>query len=693
MPINKTLLPLALTLFLLSAARAEESLAPITVSETLVINPNISNQDGINMPSAPRTDGGDLLRQVNGISASRFGGRGLEPILRGQSQTQLNVRLDGAYLHGGCPNRMDPPASWAALETYDRITVLKGVQSLTYGPGGSGGTILFERDSQALAQEAQGLHGRISAAGSDNGIRQDLAADLIQSGTQGYARLLGAVKTSDNYNDGDGDTVRSAFEHQEAGLILGFTPKAGQHFEWSAENNRTTDVLYPGAGMDSPEESGNIWRMKYSGAFQHNWIERTTIELYRSDIEHTMDNFSLRTAPTYPSTHPKAGLPMRRETPTQSDTVGGRVLAESQAGRTRVHWGIDTQQIQRTATLNDIDSGIPKTISYLWPDVSLQQTGVFAEAAHRLAKANTLLLGLRIDHVDYTTGQADTTPSGGPKTANQVYSMYYGRTAQNDQDTALSALIRYTHKLGQSWRIFTGASRTVRVPDATERYVNKWGSEGNQRWVGNPGLAAEKHHQIDLGISAEHAQLQWSTVFFYDRVKDYILRDAARGQVGILQTDLADVYRNVSAELYGTEAEISTALTRSWHASTAVAWVHRTNTTDARPIAQTPPLNGTVQLDYRQPRWGFGAEIRWAAAQHRIDTLSKQEVGKTAGYTVFGLDGHRHLGSHWTLRLGADNLFDRNYAEHSNRANLMDPASIRVNEPGRSLWAKVTAIF
>ena len=57
--------------------------------------------------SAPAADGAEGLRQVPGLAAGRLGGHGLELTVRGLRQDRLNVLLDGAYLFGGCPNRID----------------------------------------------------------------------------------------------------------------------------------------------------------------------------------------------------------------------------------------------------------------------------------------------------------------------------------------------------------------------------------------------------------------------------------------------------------------------------------------------------------------------------------------------------------------------------------------------------------
>ena len=50
---------------------------------------------------SPGRETGDSLRDLLGVSGSRMGGHGIDPTIRGLSQTQLNVLLDGAYVHGG----------------------------------------------------------------------------------------------------------------------------------------------------------------------------------------------------------------------------------------------------------------------------------------------------------------------------------------------------------------------------------------------------------------------------------------------------------------------------------------------------------------------------------------------------------------------------------------------------------------
>ncbi len=674
----------------LGATSADE-LSTIVVEDSVAINPNAAEPESINRSRAINADGGDFLSQIPGVSVSRFGGRGIEPIIRGQSQTRLNILLDGAHVHGGCPNRMDPPASWAALETYEKVTVLKGVQSLIYGGGGSGGTVLFERDTRGLAEE-KGVHGRASLAGSDNGVNHDALADIVAAGQKRYLRAFGEIKDADNYEDGDGREVRSAYHHSQGGLVLGLTPTSKRMFELSLEKNDFSDARYPGAGMDSPEEQGKIYRFRYEDRFQKGPVDQLRLELYVSDIDHLMNNFSLRTPPVYPAGHPRAGQPMKRETPTSSKTTGGHLTLETSAGANHWQYGLDLQRNERSATLNDLDNGSPVALSFMWPGVAISQIGLFAENNHQLAGDNRLKYGLRIDRVEASASRVDAKPR--LVTPNTAYATYYGHQAADRTETNLGALLRYEKDIRPGLTLFSGLSRSVRTADATERYMNKWNAAGKQRWIGDPRIAPEKHHQLDIGLLRQSERASFSAVAWLDRVSDYILRDTARGQPGILLSDQADIYRNVDAELRGFELEGRISLSERLDLSGNLAEVHATNTTDNdRPLPQTPPIEGKLQLDYSRISWSLGARLRFAAQQDRIDPFSKQEVGETAAWSALDIYANYNLGDHFNLRAGVDNALDRSYARHASRANLLDPQAIKVNEPGRVVWLKIDAEF
>src|SRR5690606_27310192 len=153
--------------FALPVAAAEETtLAPQVVTAAPMSEPLTVVTD----PRAPRQpipalDGADILKTIPGFSVIRKGGTSGDPVFRGMAGSRLNILLDGENILGGCGGRMDPPTAYVFPESYDRMTVLKGPQTVIHGPGNSAGTVLFER-SRERASEAGGAVDASITAGS-----------------------------------------------------------------------------------------------------------------------------------------------------------------------------------------------------------------------------------------------------------------------------------------------------------------------------------------------------------------------------------------------------------------------------------------------------------------------------------------------------------------------------------------------
>lgn len=645
---------------------------------------------------APGVDTGDALRKLLGVSGSRMGGHGIDPTIRGLSQTQLNVLLDGAYLQGGCPNRMDPPTSYAAAGAFESVTVLRGTQTLEYGGGGPGGTVLFERVTERFDDNAGNIRASLSTGYQSNGDIHDANADLAIGNSTGFIRAIAAQTDAGNYDDGAGHAVRAGYQEQSGSLILGYTPSDDTRLELSLDRSQTDDTLYPGAGMDSPESSSTTLRLKAISDVAGPVLQRIKFELYQSEVDHVMDNYSLR---------PNTGMKMRA--PSSSDTTGGRLVAEllSPLGLWKV--GADIQNNAREAFRFN-DTG-PQSVlnSVLWPEVDIEQTGVFAELAHTIDPRNRLIAGLRYDQVDSSAASTDQDPPSMLLSPDALYATYYADVdgAEKRTDHNIGGLLRLEHTLGNNSTLYAGLARSVRTPDATERYIASNSMMPSGRWVGNPTLAPETHHQVELGLltsgklpaifsSETNASGDtWSAdaSVYYNQVSDYVLRDRF-----VAAGNNASIYRSVDAVLFGGEASLRWQWDNGWQSAIGAAYVRAENTTDDRAIAQIPPLEGFASLEYSTPSVIFGADIRMAAQQDRVDLAASTgiegqglDVQKTPSWLVANLYANYTFSDQLSLRAGVDNLFDENYAQHLNRGNAFDPTQIQVNEPGRNLWLQL----
>ena len=681
--------PLVLSLILATTpifAEEPTTLPSVTVEGEYLDEPGVSLKDTGEVLAKP-VDGGDFLRSIPGVSGVRMGGHGIDPIIRGQAETRLNILLDGAYVHGGCPNRMDPPTAYSPIESYDTVTVIKGSQTVIYGGGGSGGTVLFERKTPRFG-ENQFFRGKMGGGYSSNSNTKELFGDLTAGSRLGFARGIVEFQDAGNYEDGDGNETRSALSSKSGNFILGYTPDDKTRLELSFEATRLDDVLYSGAGMDSPSSENDTIRLKY----ENEWGSK--LALYYSKVEHVMDNYSLR---------PLAAGKNKMRVPSNSNTNGGR-LSHSWLTDDDQEWtlGIDYQHNNRDANrfVGAASVSTPTTLqSIMWPDVDLKQVGFFAEFEMPVRAVDLLKLGFRYDRVTSEAGRAKQSAMGGVS-PNKLYSIYYGKTADEHSENNIGGFVRYEHGLGDGDNfVFVSLSRSVRTADATERFLAVNNSNFAERWVGNPDLNPEQHHELGLGLFWKADSWDMNTSVFYNLVNDYILRDRAHAQSGILQNDNASIYRNVDAELYGFEWATNVKWHKNWVSRLTFDYVHATNTTDDRAIAQTPPLSGSLNLDYKQATWLLGSNLRFASKQKRVDddlnTGSGLDARQSPGFGVLDFYGRVNINKQTMIKLGINNVFDNTYAYHVNRANVdpFNPEPVQVNEPGRVFWLNVSVKF
>ncbi|HBM06790.1 MAG TPA: TonB-dependent copper receptor, partial [Pseudomonas sp.] len=169
LPVNLSLHPLRLRwqlahLALLSAlaghGMAAEANPESTIQLTPMIITGVAQQSLLKVvtdPKIPRqpmpaSDGADYLKTIPGFSAVRNGGVNGDPVFRGMFGSRLKLLSNGGEMLGACPNRMDSPSSYISPDTFDKLTVIKGPQTVLWGPGASAATVLFEREPEQFSE-------------------------------------------------------------------------------------------------------------------------------------------------------------------------------------------------------------------------------------------------------------------------------------------------------------------------------------------------------------------------------------------------------------------------------------------------------------------------------------------------------------------------------------------------------------
>ncbi|WP_028109981.1 TonB-dependent copper receptor [Ferrimonas futtsuensis] len=619
---------------------AEPMQSPLTV----VIDPKKPRQP------IPAFDGSGYLRTIPGFTVTRKGGAGGDISLRGMAGSRISIVNNGQQMQGTCGGRMDPPTNYISPETYEEVRVIKGPQTVKYGPVGSAGTVVFSRDSYGLSEA--GTEGRASITGGSFD-RKDYLMELLTGSEDSYWQLDINGSQSDDYEDGNGEKMQSEYDRQSVNTAFGWTPSQGQVVELSYGYSQGSAEYADRANKARQIDNENLSLLMRSD-LESDWARSIEFQIYANQNDHIMDQFD---RPISDPDNLPVGMNPRRT------TYGGHLwldLAPDQ--RWQLTLGLDaldsTQDMRGGKSLDQLEAAPFKEV------FNQQSVGLFIESDYQLSQG-TVKAGVRLD-----------------RWATELRGSWAGDNKDNSRDdTLFSGFARYELTRGQhQW--YAGFGHAERIADYWE--VMKAGTHLT--------LDPETTDQLDLGW-IHQGPVELSLSLFYAELSDYILID----------NNSMPSARNIDATLWGGEAGLTWAFADHWQWVTTLAYSRGENDSEDRPLGQISPLEAKLALNYERDGWSFGALWRLVAEQDRVavgqGNIVGQDLGETAGFGVVSLNGAWRFADDFTLSMGIDNLLDKAYAEHISKSgagnDLLPPEerTRQVNEPGRTLWAKLDYQF
>ncbi len=618
----------------------------------------------------PASDGADYLKTIPGFTAIRNGGTNGDPVLRGMFGSRLNLLSNDGAMPGACPSRMDNPMSYVSPETYDSLVVVKGPQTVLWGPGASAGTVRFSRDREQFDEPTVKLAG--SLLGGSFG-RNDQVLDATFGAKPGYARISANRSDSDDYRDGNGNAVASEWNKWNADLALGWTPDADTVLE-ATGGVGDGEAHYAGRGMDGSQFKRDSYGLRLEKKNLPGALDSIEANVFYNRADHVMDNYSLRRP------NPDGAMPMPMASNVERATTGGRAAATWLGDSVDVTAGVDAQDSRHRRR-----SGHGRNTYQLQPwtvDARFRNLGVFAEGTWRAEAGKRVIAGLRADRARATDERTTLGKMGRPNP-----------TAGSSRTETLSAgFIRFERDLiDQPVTWYAGLGHTERMPDYWELFSPDMGPAGTPNAFA--GVATEKTTQLDVGVQYRSKTWDVWVSAYAGRVDDFILfRYGGAGMMGPMSS-----VSNVDARIHGGELGVEYRPSAQWTLGGTLAHSWGKNQDAGTALPQMPPLEARLSLGWDDTRWSFGALVRAVASQDRIalaqGSVVGQDLGPSAGFATFALNGGYRFNSLAQLTVGVDNVFDRTYSEHLNLAGNADfgyPADpVRINEPGRTAWVKL----
>ncbi len=666
-------LPLPSLVAVLLALGAQDTRAEHVLLDEIVVRAESEplNQESLSVREvreSPARDVGEALKQVEGITIVRKGAIANDLVLRGFQRDNLSVLVDGVRLHGACPSRMDPPAFHYDFAEIEQVTVIKGPYDLS-NPGGLGGTI-----NAQTRQPAKGLHGEASVTYGD---RNSLNSSLVASqATDRYDLLLGyAFKYSDIPLAGDGRlltdiypasspnryrpaTINSkAYEINTGWLKFGLNPTANSRTDLSYTNQDADHVLYPYLKMDADYDRTHRLNWTYRLQKVSSLLQDLKLQVYWDKVNHLMDDrFRISSA--------TASRLYSMQTDASTQVYGAKIQTALQLGPGTLTGGADYYNRTWDAVNRRAMYFNYRDLAMI-PDVAIDNLGIWGAYELPLTGKTTLKGGMRGDLTWVDTGKASTTiPAGTGK-----------------EFSGISANLQLTYTPTKEISLFSGIGRGIRTPDQQELFLDLPGSPA---WRGNPGLKATVNHQADLGIKYATDRFYVTTSLFYSDLQDYINLYQASNSL--------KSYQNIHASIWGAELGSQVALPSDLFLRATLSYAEGRNISDNRPLAEIPPLRGTLSLRYDNGSFYTELLETLTREQDRIDSGLNEQT--TAGWATTDLKAGYTKGG-FSVSSGINNLFNSMYYSHL--AYLRDPfasgVGYKVPENGRTFYLSMAYRF
>jgi iron complex outermembrane receptor protein len=628
-------------------------------------------QEKVNL-STP--DSAKLLQKVPGTDIGSNGPISGIPIRRGQSYSsgRVNLLVDGMYIAPSCSNFMDPPLSHISPTELDSLKVSRGIASVSSGIETFAGSI-----------EAKTKRGDFSED-KDIEFHGDVAVGVNTNNDAGYGHIFSHL--SNKYNNlrfsatkEDGDDIEfddgeiHPTEYERDSVKAGYSFSYGDHelgidFQDSDEDDTGT----PSLPMDATSVQSEITRVYYQGKIGQVDIEAA---YYDTDIDHIMDNFTLR------------NVPATRQRFADTEVKGNGYTSHFTFNPlSNIEWklGFDGDKAEHNAIIRSPAS--PSFFVTNFHDASKDRYSGFSETVIDLTDWFIMELGLRYNHIEMDSDRVGSTMAAvnpAVRTLTERFNDSSRDTVDNEVDSVLKFEIFPTPELTLGF----GMARKTRTPTYQERYLylpleSTAGLADGKRYVGKIDLDTETNYKTELNISFDNGKFYVRPNFFYSRVSNYIQGVPATDPLVIMISTMNGdpsplQFDNISAKYFGFDGDWGVELHKYFRLDGICNYVRgKRRGSKEDDLYRIPPFNATHALTFHRDNYSLSLETVSYARQRKTSAFNDEK--RTAGYTFLNFGGSIEPVKNLTISAGVENIFDKFYRIHLNGLNRVVNSDVEV---------------
>lgn len=657
----------------------------------------------------------DALKEIPGVMIQQTAGQQQSPFIRGFTGYRTLFMVDGVRLNNSVFR--DGPIQY--FSTIDPLSVqsyevVKGPASTLWGSDAIGGAI------NALTKKRTDY--------SQPGLNSNAEVKYRYSTAENSN--IGRIEVSGNHGEKLGFLLGGSlkrFGNMVGGADTGTQPNTGykEHdfdlrldYELSAAT-ALTFVHQQYTSLDAPRAHRTIFAIPFPGTTpgklfsrdldQHRALTYVKIESEKPaailDMVSATVSYQKQTEDQHVVKAQKqlnggfgpagayAAVPgSREEFGWDVGTLGLNVSAKSRTPIGRLTYGADwyRDSVDSYQSLLDKDGKLD-VLSLQGPvadDSSYTTTGFFAQDQFFIVPERLeATLGGR-----YTRAKVHAGKTGDPlndlATPNPISGLSF-----NKDWSAVATTARLMLRVDDQWHLFGGMSQGFRAPSLFDLTGDEQ-ARTSESQIGNTKLEPEKFASYEMGVKTQQQNLVAQASYFYNQIKDMIIRVPTGKYVNDDPTEdaIIEAKNGGNGFIHGIELDGTYTLDAEWISYGNFTWMDGELSPQYSAADPTKPETGpTSRLMPAQAtaglRWSALSKKVWADASatvvkaqdklsfgDRADT-SRIPVGGTPGYKLLGVRAGYRVNKAFTASAGLENMTNADYRVHGSG----------VQGPGRNL--------
>jgi iron complex outermembrane receptor protein len=656
------------------AQEAQEGVDSAT-DEIVVVGRSISTSTSrVEVEREILVDTAVALKEIPGANVNSNGAITGIAQYRGMYGDRVAVDIDQLGIVSGGPNAMDTPLSYMSPMMTEELVVTRGIASVSLAPETIGGHISSKTSRGSFGESDFAVSGVLGARFSDNGDVSTSVARLTLANERHRVSAVTEIDSGRDIRTPEGEIRPSRLNRKRYDLSYAFDDTE-KSFTVYAGKLDTDDTGTPALPMDIVLIDTTLFGTQFAMRIDPNWLLEGRFSY--SDVDHLMDNYSLRQAP----------MPAMYRFNDASGSGSQFYLAgTSNQDDSKIVFGIDGITARHDSVITNPNNAMFQVNNFT--DVERDLLGMFAEWT-RDVESGQVEVGLRYNRVDTDAAGVGATGMMGMMGTNVgLLAADFVAAKRKLGWNSLDGVIKYRRLFASNAEWSIEAGRKSRAPSYQELYLwlpmqSTGGLADGRTYIGNLDLREERSTELVFGISADAGSWSVSPQVFYKSVSDYIQgvpsTNMTANMVATMMTGNPPLqFANVDAELWGFDAAWSYTLSERLLLDGVVTAVRGRRTDVSDDLYRLSPFNASVGLTYSSDSWALKTELIRYADQKNVSTYNAET--ETSGYWLANLGLTWNPNSSLRAEARVENVMNESYQDHVTGINRAAGSDIPVGQ-------------